>query len=127
MRRRLRHAVPGVALVALAAGLAGCGRGTNEPAVASAPRLNAKHLIEYYGCGACHVIGGIDGADGHVGPPLTNFASSYRMIVGKLPNTPENVARWIHDPQKYVPGSDMPVLGIGMKGSLAIAAYLDGQ
>jgi cytochrome c len=112
------------AAAALSAALAGCGRGTHSPAVGSPPaQLDGRRLIVYYGCGACHVIGGIGGADGHVGPSLRGF-SGLRMIAGKLPNTPENAARWIHDPQKIVPGVDMPVLGIGMNGARAIAAYL---
>jgi cytochrome c len=29
--------------------------------------------IQRYGCGLCHVIPGIDGANGVVGPPLTDW------------------------------------------------------
>jgi N-acylglucosamine 2-epimerase len=48
----------------------------------------------------------VDGANGHVGPSLKNFQKSIPFIVGKLPNTPGNVARWIENPQSM----DRPVL-----------------
>ena len=126
MSGRAHIGATAAATVAAAALLAGCGRGTHRPNLPDADPAHGKQLIEYYGCGACHVIGGVGGADGHVGPPLRNFSSD-RMIAGKLPNTPANVARWIHDPQAIVPGSDMPVLGIGLGGARDIASYLYGQ
>jgi cytochrome c len=106
---------------------AGCGRGTTRPDLpASASPARGKQLIEYYGCGACHVIGGIATANGHVGPALTNFSAD-RQIAGTLPNTAANVVRWIRNPQKIAPKTDMPTLGIGRQGAQAIAAYLYGQ
>jgi cytochrome c2 len=86
-----------------------------------------KKLIEYYGCGACHVIGGVPNANGHVGPPLTHFTRRYHQIAGVLPNTPQNVVRWIRDPKKFVPKVDMPVLGVAKQGAEDITAYLYGQ
>ncbi len=80
-------------------------------------------LIEAYGCGECHTIGTLRGADGMVGPPLTNVARrSY--IAGSLPTTPENLARWIQDPQGIEPGTAMPDLGIGSDDARDVAAYL---
>jgi cytochrome c len=114
-------------VLALAVGLlAGCGSGSTRPSLPNSSAANGKRLIQYYGCGACHVIGGIATANGHVGPELTTFPQR-ETIVGKLPNTAANVARWIQDPQKIVPGNDMPVLGIGPKGAADIVAYLYRQ
>lgn len=113
---------------ALALAAAGCGSGTGHPGLpASANAGRGAQLIQYYGCGACHVIGGIQTANGHVGPPLTDFASHYPQIVGVMPSTPQNLVRWIMNPKRFVPNVDMPILGVGRQGALDIAAYLYGQ
>lgn len=124
---RKRAYLTGLAAVGLAGGLAGCGPGTMQPALPSANPSRGKQLIGYFGCGACHVIGGISTANGHVGPPLTNFSTRYNQIAGVMPNTPRNVVRWIQDPERFVPNVDMPDLGVGKQGAQDIAAYLYGQ
>ncbi len=120
-----------LALAALAAAaLAGCGQGQGVLHAAPPQSWNdsrGKMLIEYYGCGACHVIGGVSGANGHVGPPLTNLASRYRQIAGVMPNTPSNLVRWIMNPPKFVHAVDMPDLGVRRPGAQDIAAYLYRQ
>jgi cytochrome c2 len=79
--------------------------------------------IEHYGCGSCHSIPGIDGADSMVGPPLDHWAQrSY--IAGMLPNSAENLEHWIRDPQGVVPGNDMPDLGVTAQQAKDITAYL---
>lgn len=80
-------------------------------------------LIHVYGCGGCHTIPGVRGAEGMVGPPLTAFA--YRsFIAGRLPNEPRNLIRWIMDPQAVKPWTAMPDLGIRETEARHIAAYL---
>jgi cytochrome c2 len=86
------------------------------------PRRGATG-IERFGCGSCHVIPGIGGADGTVGPPLTDF-SHRGFIAGELPNNGDNLIRWIMDPQAVEPGTDMPDLDIGEGEARDIAAYL---
>lgn len=103
--------------------LAAAGCGGARRAVPDASPSRGKQLIEYYGCGACHRIGGVTGADGHVGPSLESFAGR-TTIAGKLPNTLDNLVRWIQHPQRVVPGSDMPELGVPKRGARNIAAYL---
>jgi cytochrome c len=127
---RTRLLIPVLAAGALGAGVVGCSThgGLAEPALTtSASPARGRQLIEYYGCGACHVIGGISTANGHVGPPLTNFRARHPQILGLMPNTPANLVRWIMNPQKILPKGDMPDLGIGKQGAQAIAAYLYGQ
>ncbi|MBW3577536.1 MAG: cytochrome c [Actinobacteria bacterium] len=82
-----------------------------------------RELIQRYGCGSCHTIPGIRGANGLVAPPLTNF-SQRAYVAGALPNTPENVARWVQDPPSIEPGTAMPVLGVTEEEAGNIAAYL---
>ena len=80
--------------------------------------------IKRYGCGSCHTIPGIAGANALVGPPLTHFGRrSY--VGGKLANTPENLARWVQDPQGVSPGTDMPNLGVSVEEARNIATYLE--
>jgi cytochrome c len=114
--------------VVLAAGglLAACGTGNGEELVPGGSADRGRELISSYGCGACHVIGGIQTARGHVGPPLTNFRAK-GSIAGVLPNTPPNVERWIQHPQQVHPGTIMPNLGVTPRNATDIAAYLYGQ
>lgn len=80
-------------------------------------------LIERYGCGRCHTIPGVRAANGVVGPPLF-FFSRRTYIAGELPNTPDNLIRWIRDPQSVEPGTAMPRLGVGEQQARDIAAFL---
>ncbi len=41
-----------------------------------------------------------------------------------LPNTPENLVRWIQQPEQIRPGTAMPNLGISEDDARDIAAYL---
>ncbi|HKN92977.1 MAG TPA: c-type cytochrome [Thermoleophilaceae bacterium] len=114
-----------LALVAVLA--AGCGAATKPEVVPGASVSQGHDLIAHYGCGACHQIGGVAGADGHVGPPLKNFKKNIPFIVGKLPNTPANAARWIQNPQAILPQGIMPNLGVTPQQARDIAAYLYTQ
>jgi len=74
-------------------------------------------------CGACHAIPGIQGAKGVVAAPLTQFALR-TYIAGQVPNTPQNLVRWIQDPHDIDRGNAMPALGIGEAEARDMAAYL---
>jgi cytochrome c2 len=82
-----------------------------------------KQLIRDTGCGSCHTIPGVRGANGLVGPPLISW-SRRTYIAGELPNTPENLVRWLRNPQSIEPRTAMPVLGLNDPQARAIAAYL---
>lgn len=82
-----------------------------------------KDLIQKYGCQACHNIPGISQTDGKIGPPLDRLASR-EQLAGKLPNTPENLMRWIRDPQDVSPGTAMPQMGLSEQEGRDIAAFL---
>jgi cytochrome c1 len=75
------------------------------------------------GCGACHHIPGIPGAEGLVAPPLDNIAQR-GILAGELANTPENMVRWIRDPQAIEPATAMPNLHIDEQSARDIVAYL---
>jgi cytochrome c2 len=86
------------------------------------PRVGAQ-LIEGYSCGACHIIPGIRGADGNVGPPLNGIATR-TFIAGHLPNNARNLEHWLRDPPAVVPGTAMPALGLSDQTARDVAAYL---
>jgi cytochrome c len=76
-----------------------------------------------YGCGTCHVIPGVVGADAEIGPPLSGW-SRRSYIAGTLPNEPDELVRWIVDPQMVEPYTAMPDLGVTEGQARHIAAYL---
>lgn len=95
----------------------------HTPTVPGGEPERGQRALRAYGCGACHMVPGVPGADGLVGPPLIKWAHrSY--IAGQLPNTPANLVRWIRDPQAVEPGTAMPDLGVTEDDARDIAAYL---
>ena len=82
-----------------------------------------KRLIEQYGCQACHVVPGVKGPKGVVGPPLDKIAVR-TFIAGKVQNTPQNMTQWLQNPQAFDPGNAMPNLGVTPVDARDITAYL---
>lgn len=112
-------------IITLALGLSfltGCDLDTVAAEKSEQAQRGAK-LIAEVGCGSCHHIPGIKGADGLVGPPLHKMAKR-TYIAGVLRNSPENMIRWIQNPQAVVPGNAMPDLGLTEKQAADITAYL---
>lgn len=116
-----------IVIVVLLSACSGEVNGVPEPQ--PAPREiveNGRRLIASYGCGSCHTILGVPGADSMAAPALKRFYErSY--IAGKLPNTTKNLIRYIKNPQQVEPGSAMPDLGVTEDEAEAIAAYLYHQ
>jgi cytochrome c oxidase subunit 2 len=81
-----------------------------------------KSLYAQSACVGCHTIAGVSG--GEIGPNLTHFGSRKTLAANMMPNTPQNVARWIENPDHVKPGARMPNLGITGDQSKALAAYL---
>lgn len=84
---------------------------------------NGRRLIANYGCGTCHTIPGVPGANAMVAPPLNCFYQR-GFIAGRLPNSRENLIKWIQVPQQIDPGNAMPNLGVTEEEASDIAAYL---
>ena len=83
-----------------------------------------RRAMQVYGCRSCHEIPGVIGQTPlRVGPPL-NEAAARRYIAGVLPNAPENMVRWIMDPQDVDPLSLMPDLDVPETVARDMAAYL---
>ncbi|MGN6392606.1 MAG: c-type cytochrome [Gemmatimonadales bacterium] len=123
-----RRASAALTALLLALGAAACRRGGGLPPERAA-RLtggNPAHgaeLIRGFGCGACHVIPGIAGAQGEVGPPLAGLVRR-AYIGGVLSNTSANLVRWIVNPRAVDPLTAMPTLGLSDGEARDVAAYL---
>jgi cytochrome c2 len=126
-----REGIPLLIAIVVVLGVVGAtvafGSGGSLPtSVVQVPGGNPQRgvdAIQRYGCGSCHVIPGVDGADALVGPPLIRWADR-KTIAGELPNETTQLIRWIQDPQEVEPGTDMPDLGISEQEARDIAAYL---
>jgi cytochrome c2 len=86
------------------------------------PRRGEAMFIQY-GCGSCHAVKNVRTATGMVGPPLDGIALRV-IIAGHLSNTPENMEKWIRDPQQVSPGTAMPDLNVGAGDARDITAFL---
>ncbi|HEX2137141.1 MAG TPA: cytochrome C [Microvirga sp.] len=107
-------------------GLGACGDAGAPPAFLQVPGGDperGRSLIYGYGCGTCHVIEGVRGARGTVGPPLVDYAER-RLLAGVLPNAPRYLVPWLMDPPALDPQTGMPALGLTEPEARHIAAYL---
>lgn len=82
-------------------------------------------LFQQGACVGCHTVRGTN-ARGTVGPDLTHVGGRKTVAAGVIDNTPENMARWIRDPQGVKVGSKMPNMNISEPDAAALAAYLRG-
>ena len=122
--------VPSKTLLTIALGctavLLGCGNQskwqTARATTGGDPQLGVA-AIKRYGCGSCHMIPGISGAVGLVGPPLSGIGSRI-YVAGVLQNTPQNMVRWIENPKAVDEKTVMPNLGVTPKDAADIAGYL---
>lgn len=110
-------------LLAFALLLAGCHDGDEIRAVPGGNPDAGKLAIREYGCGACHTVPGVRGANGLAAPPLTRFARR-SFIAGEASNTADNLVRWIRAPESIEPGTAMPNLGVTEAMARNMAAYL---
>lgn len=94
----------------------------HEVIVAGDPE-RGRLLLRQYACGACHRIPGVAVAQGNVGPPLERMRAQV-YLAGVLPNTPDNMVRFIRSPQQVDPLSMMPNLSVGEEHARDIVAYL---
>jgi cytochrome c oxidase subunit 2 len=62
-------------------------------------------------CISCHTVRGTK-ANGTVGPDLTHLGSRTTLAAGMVPNTRDELRKWIVNPQKTKPGCLMPPFGL---------------
>ncbi|MGI4829532.1 MAG: cytochrome c oxidase subunit II [Janthinobacterium lividum] len=82
-----------------------------------------RQVFEHQACINCHAVNGTV-ADGRYGPDLTHLMSRSTIAAGITPNTPENLVRWITDPNDFKPGTLMPAMHLTDRQNAQITAYL---
>lgn len=88
-------------------------------------------LFEDKGCVACHQVVE-DGPGGTIGPLLAGIgdpAGRPTLAAGDegaagIPNTPENIWRWVQFPQKIKPGTEMAPQPLTEQEAADLVAYL---
>ena len=115
-------AVPAFALLALAL-LGACGEGERAEVRPLGDVNEGRAIVGRVGCGACHVIPGVPGARGSVGPSLEGFAAR-GYIGGVQPNTPAVLVAWLRDPPAFSPRTAMPPQPLDEREALQVAAFL---
>ncbi|MFO1267390.1 MAG: c-type cytochrome [Rubrivivax sp.] len=109
-----------------AASAAAAAAGAAGNADAAAPDAERGRLaLAQYGCNGCHTIPGVTSSKPQVGPPLAAFARR-TQLPGGLPNTPQNLERWLRDPRAVDAHTAMPALGLTARDTRDIVAYLNG-
>lgn len=116
-------ASPGAPLTpAPAAPVQAPGGGPTDPALVAA----GQELVAKKGCGGCHMIPNVPGAQGQVGPNLAGVASRSRIAGGAVTNSgPDDLKRWIMNPPALKQGTLMPNLGLTDDDATKIVAFLE--
>jgi cytochrome c oxidase subunit II len=92
--------------------------------VTSSDALRGAQLFSDRTCANCHTVIGTQ-ANQRIGPDLTHLASRRMIAAGAAENTPENLAIWLHDPNTFKPGSNMPNLQLSQDDVRYRVAYLE--
>jgi cytochrome c oxidase subunit II len=85
--------------------------------------VQGRKQFEVQACINCHAVAGTV-ANGRFGPDLTHLMSRETLASGAMPNTAENLARWIDDPDTFKHGSLMPSMHLTKTQIDQITAYL---
>ncbi len=102
-------------------------------AVGTDPELdqaNGAGLFVAKGCSGCHMISGLEGANGKVGPNLTHLYSRKRFAGAVFELDNRNLRRWLRNPPAMKPmrpenGQGMPNLGLTEDEITQLIAYLE--
>ena len=95
------------------------------PPPATSEAVAGEKLFLDHTCANCHTIAGTP-AHGTIGPDLTHLAGRETLAAGALTNTPDNLARWLRDPDAVKPGAHMPNLDLSSGQIKELVAYLEG-
>lgn len=88
--------------------------------------MRGRQAIGARGCGVCHTIDGVPNANARAAPSLNGIANR-QIIAGRLPNTRDNMVKWILNPAAIQPGVAMPPLvDADTQAARDIVAYLYG-
>jgi cytochrome c2 len=114
-----------------AIGLAGCQSAPRQPPAKmvelSGAAAEGREVFLSKGCIACHRAPNVPEAQSTVGPNLVGIGNptTHPKIAAVLDNTPENMKRWLQEPQTVKPGSAMPSLGLTDAEAANLTAFLE--
>ena len=94
-----------------------------DPHVPEGDPRQGREVLAELECGACHVIPGVPGARGRVGPALADYKRNV-YIAGRYPNVPDILTRFVRDAPSMSPGTAMPAIEMSDAQARDIAAYL---
>ena len=95
-----------------------------KPQADDAAAAEGKRAFESLSCVNCHAIRGTI-AKGNFGPDLTHLTTRETLAAGVIANTPENLKRWVNDPQEVKPGCLMPSMKLTDNELTQVVAYLE--
>jgi cytochrome c oxidase subunit 2 len=93
------------------------------PPAANPTVQRGREIFEQRTCAMCHAISGTPAAATR-GPDLTHVGGRRTLAAATIPNTRENLVRWIADPHHDKPGVNMPPHAYRRDELEALAAYL---
>ena len=82
-----------------------------------------RDVFESQSCINCHAVKGTI-ANGRFGPDLTHLMSRDTIAAGAAQNTPDNLRRWIENPEVFKSGSNMPAMNLSPEQLTQVTAYL---
>ena len=89
-----------------------------------APEKQGRMVFLKQSCVNCHRIRGV--ADrGTYAPDLTHLMSRETLASGMIPNTPENLRKWVDNPQQFKRGCLMPAFGLSDRDAGLMVNYLE--
>lgn len=91
--------------------------------IANGSPERGKAVIAALACDACHVVPGLHGKDGRVGPSLEGFGSR-ALIAGAVPNRPDMLISFVRNAPALVPHTAMPPYPLTDQQARDTAAFL---
>jgi cytochrome c oxidase subunit 2 len=93
-----------------------------QPATVGAPARGAA-IFQNKTCIRCHAIHGL--GDVRIAPDLTHLAERSTLGAGVIGNNPDDLAKWLREPQTVKPGSHMPDLNLTDDEISDLVAYFE--
>jgi len=95
-----------------------------KPAVDDPKVKEGRELFLTLSCVSCHRVDGTTAA-GTYAPDLTHLKSRETLASGIVPNSREELRRWVNDPQKVKPGALMPAFNLSDRELDLVIDYLE--
>ena len=95
-----------------------------KPPDGASQAQEAQTVFLEQSCVNCHRVRGV-AAKGTYAPDLTHLMSRQTLASGMIPNTPENLRKWVDDPQQIKPGCLMPAFGLSERNEDLVVHYLE--